>query len=722
MRPKTEEMNQKRQQRAKTITPLTISVLAKFMLLAATAGASPAQEPASSSSSTNGAAQLPDVVVSAPVERVSEYGATNAVTAMKMDVPLLETPQAVSLVPRTLLDDQGVRRLEDALRNVSGVTVGGYYQDWDYYRIRGFDAAFTTYWDGLRGDYGMNAETFGLERVEVVKGPASALYGQGPLGGMVNLVSKRPRAEEFADVQFTVGSLEYYEPAVDVNTTLDAEKTVYARITALYRDQESFVDFAKKDRVFVAPALTWEINPKTSLTLLTHYQRDESLMAMPLPARGTVLPNPNGDIPMERFIGDPDFGNAEQWKGKLGYELRHEFTEDLMLRQNLSYNHMSQEWPDLLYPSHLDPDGRTLYRYPYDYREDLNRLGVDTSLGWKIETGPVEHQLTGGVDYYRTRSDSESRQIDYSHAGSYTPIDLFDPNYDTALPPYASFTQSITEASLWGLYLQDHIRYERLSVGVGGRFDWTESNDESAEGFSPRAGLSYEILDGVAVYGNYSRSFNPQWFSLEATGKPVDPETGDNFEVGVKASLLDGRLTGLLAAYHLTRRDVATLNLGTADPFDSIAAGEQRSQGIELEGAYQLLPGWDLIAAYTYTDAEIREDNRLPVGTALAGVPEHAFSAWTKFTLQDGALKGLGFGIGGRYYTEQKGDATYSNIFTLPAYGVMDAAVYYKRGRFYSQVNANNVLDEKYFAGAYNELYVMPGEPINVRATVGWSF
>lgn len=686
--------------------------------------ASPSSGQTSTVAGTDSATTLPEILVKAQAETEPGYAVTNAAGALKLDIPLLETPQAVSVIARALLEDQGARKLEDALRNVAGVTVGGYYSDWDYYRIRGFDAAFSTYQDGLRGDYGTYAETYGLERVEVLKGPASALYGQGPLGGMVNLVSKRPRPENFADVQFSAGSFNFFEPALDLGLTLNDDKTVYARLTALYRDQESFVDYANKQRVFVAPALTWNIGPQTTITFLSHYSHDWLLMAMPLPAKGTVLPNINGKIPIERFIGDPDADSSELWRAKIGYELKHEFNETFALRQNASLNRLWQHWPDLLYPSSLDADERTLYRYPYNYRETLDRIALDTALEARFETAGLDHHLVAGVDYYASRSESESRQIDYADfPGSYPALDLYNPVYSSLLPPYATRSKTTTDAGMVGLYVQDHVKlFERVTVTFGGRYDWSSSEGDDVEGFSPRAGLTYAFSPSIAAYGNYSRSFKPQWYSRDAAGRVVDPEVGENYEVGLKTSFLDGRVNTLISLYHLTRQDVATPNPTTPDPFDAIAAGEQRSRGVELEGAFKITHGLEVTAAYTYADAEVTKDEALPVGARLQGVPEHSFSAWLKYTLQEGPLRGLGVGVGGRYYTEQQGDVTFAAPFELPAYGVMDAALFYRRGRFNAQVNLSNVLDERYFAGAYNSLYVMPGEPLSVRATVGWSF
>jgi iron complex outermembrane receptor protein len=669
--------------------------------------------------------RIEETQVTAEREHEHGYAVEDAVSATKTDTPLLEIPQAISVVPRALLDDQNARKLDDALKNVAGVTPGGYYADWDYYRLRGFDASFTTYWDGLRGDYGKNAELFGLERIEVVKGPASALYGQGPLGGLVNLVSKRPRPETFADTYFTIGSYSFYEPAVDIGAPLNNSKTVYARLNALYRDQESFVDFVHKRRAFVAPALTWEIGPDTVITFLTQHVHDWDTLGFPLPAKGTVLPNINGDIPISRFLGNGDNSNeVEQWRARVGYQFSHRFNQTFSLRQNLSASRLWQNWKNLLYSAVLDADERTLSRYPYGYREELDRLGVDTALEARLATGLFQHHFLFGVDYYYNHSGATAKQIDYADfPGSYPAIDLFDPVYGAPLPAFASSTNSNTNSDLVGLYLQDQVKFfNRLTLTVGGRVDFSSNDGDSTDAFSPRVGLTYEFIPGAALYANYSESFNPQWFSTTAAGKPVAPETGENFEIGLKTALLDGRLDTLLALYQLTRQNVATANLSTPDPFDSITSGEQRSRGVEFEAALQLLPGWDLTTAYTYNDAEITKDNTLPVGARLQGVPEFAFSAWTKYVLQDGLFRGLGFGLGGRYYTDQEGDATYSNPFKLPAFGIMDAAVYYTRDRFHAQVNINNVLDERHFVGSYNDLYVLPGEPLTVRATLGWAF
>lgn len=667
-------------------------------------------------------ATLPEEVVRAESPHI--YSVTEAVAATKTNTRLLDTPQAVSVVPRALIEDQGAVTLEEVLRNTAGVTTGGYYSDWDYYRIRGFDAAFTTYWDGLRGDYGKNVELFGVERVEILKGPASSLYGQGPLGGLVNIVSKKPIKDDFADVSLTLGTYSYVEPAIDAGVVLNSAKTVYLRLNALYRDQESFVGFTHKRRVYIAPSITWEIGPDTTWTLLGSYTHDRDKTAFPLPAKGTVLPNINGHIPRNRYVGEPDKPNeVEQWRLRIDSQFSHRFNEVLSLRQNFSYSRIWQDWNHILYPSSLDADERTLYRYPYSLRETLDRFAADTALEAKFQTGPVEHYLVGGVDYYSTESDQDNQQINYADfPGSYPALDLFSPNYGRPLPTALVNATVHTESDWWGVYLQEHAKWEPFTLLLGGRYDWTSSDNSDAEAFTGRVGITYEVVKGVAFYANYSQSFNPQWSYKDAAGNAVEPETGENWEGGVKVELLDGRVSGMVSVFHLTRENVATANLATPDPFDSVVSGEQVSQGVEVESVINFAPGLDLTLAYTFTDAEITEDNTLIVNSRLAGVPEHAFSGWIRYTIQDGPLRGLGFGFGGRYYSAQEGDASYTNPFRLPAYGLLDAAIYYKRGPFYAQINVKNLLDREYYNGAYNDLYVLPGEPLAVRATVGWKF
>lgn len=693
-------------------------------------------------------AELETVVVTASSEP-STYVPPPAAAVTKTEATLLETPQAISVIPRAVFVDQGARKVEEIIRNSAGVSAGGFFGEWDYYRIRGFEVSYqNTYVDGLLTESSPGEEPWGMERVEVVKGPASTLYGQGPLGGFVNLISKRPQKEFFGEVEVTGGSWDLYQAALDVNIPLTGQPAptaaaasglsgkdakavapvvaasqdggVYLRLNALYRNSGSFVDYSESERIFIAPSLTWEISEDTSLTILAMYKEDKMDLAYALPAKGTVLPNPNGSIPVSRYIGNPYLGNDE-WERtiRLGYEFNHRFNENLKLRQNFRYYWLDFTSDDLSYPQYLDADNRTLALAGYKSYGEYEGLRVDTALDATFETGAVKHFLTVGVDYRHSETIFNSRDGDTIF------LDVFRPNY-RGLPIYKygpQYRDVDTDSDL-GFYVQEQAKLGNVTLTLGGRFDHStfDGHPDGAEedAFTPKAGLTWEFTPGVAAYANYSRSFNPQWSSTDASGNPVAPEEGENWEAGIKYNLLDGKVSGMLSVYQLTRENVATDNLSSPDPFDAIVTGERRSRGIEFETAAQLAPGLQFTAAYTFIDAEITEDNTYEVGSRLQGVPDHSVNAWLKYTVQSGALKGFGVGLGGRYFTSQAGDL--GDSFSLPSYGIVDAALYYERDDFRVQVNFNNIFDKRHFVGSYSDVYVLPGAPFNVAASVSWKF
>lgn len=695
-----------------TIQPrLTAVLCAAFATLAAPLAAqtAPATETVAPEKSS-------DAVVLDPVEvtasGASPYAPPGAADVGKGGVPLAENPQNITVVNRALLDDIAVVRLEDALRGVAGVQTGGYYSNWDYFRIRGFDADFNTYIDGLRGANGMGEETFGLEQVEVVKGPA-ALYGQGPIGGLVNIVSKRPTGTAFTTVSATVGSYDYYEGTIDFNQPLAKDGSVLFRLNTLYREQESNIDYVGGERLYVAPSLTWKISSATTITFLGRYREFEGTFDMPLPAMGTVLPNPNGPVSSDFYTGVAGSNQGSENYRQIGYSLVHEFTPDVKLTQNLRYDRYEQTWDDVMYPWALPAPYDTLYLLPYDYYQKWNDTAIDTRLDAMFDQGALEHHLTVGADYFR-----KNRENVASFGTGFVPVDLYNPVYTgVVMPAMTAPAAGGDMTEITGVYFQDHVRLPaRVTLTAGGRFDFTETGGVHDNAFTPRVGGTWEFAKDAVAYASYSQAFNPQ----SNAGAPLDPETGDNIEVGVRNLFLGGRLRTTAALYQITRANVAT-----ADPLLPgvvLTTGEQRSRGVELDAVFSPAKGWEILAAYAYTDTEITEDNTLPVGARIAGVPLHTFNVWTKYTLQDGALRGLGFGLGATHYSAQDGDRGYTTAFELPAYTLWQAALYYARGPFSAQLNVTNVFDEDYYAGAYDALYVMPGEPRLVRLSASWTF
>lgn len=669
--------------------------------------------------------QLDTLTVTAQAEAEAEgYRAPESTTgALKAPAPLLETPQAVSVVSEQLIQDQDAVKLEEVLRNVAGVSTGGYYGSYDQYRIRGFEGAYKTYWDGLRGDSGTAPEMFGMEKVEVIKGPASALYGNAPLGGLVNIVSKRPKYDAGGEIGISGGSFNTYEASVDGYSPLytpgsgnaDGKSGVFGRIVGLYRETDTFIDHSEKQRLYIAPSVLFQLSEDTQFTFLGSYTRDENSEGMPLPAEGTVLANPNGSIPLDRYIGIPGQGNNIDFERlRLGYEFSHRINDTVSLRQNFSYSRIDQTWDRIFYPQFAGPwDSRNLTLSPYSYDDTSERYGVDTGADFNFSTSSVKHTATVGVDYYHEKGTFRSAY------GTPVVIDVFNPDYNQVVAKPVLGPESESGSEIFGVYAQDHMKLsEEVSLTLGARFDNYQDrvSGDTETALSPKVGVTYEFIKDIAAYANYSTSFQPQ---TDSAGKAVEPVDGESIEGGVKCSAFDGKWSGMASVFQLTRQN-AIVPIGAGA---YVLSGEQRSRGFEFENTLALLPGLDITSAYTYLDAEVTKTNASAgetKGNPLIGVPDNTFSLWAKYTIQDGTFEGVGFGLGGRAVSSQSGDL--GNSFDLPSYAVLDAALYYEQERFSAQVNFKNITGEDYFSGSYNEFYVLPGDPFNVTASVTWKF
>lgn len=647
-----------------------------------------------------------------------------AETGTKMQLPLAETPQAITVVNRDLLDSQDAVKLDDALKNVAGVIAGGYYDGWDYYRIRGFDASFNTYIDGLRGGNGVMEETWGLESVEVLKGPSSALYGQSVLGGLVNITTRKPVPTPFAHAQLTAGSYNFVDPAVDFGGPLNSSHTVYGRLAALYHSADTFVDYTYRHRYYLAPSLTWRPTSATALTLIGRIQRDNARQGMPLPAIGTVLPNINGDIPISRYDGEleANANKMSQANQQFGYQLEHQIGEHFALRQNARFAWYQQDWNRIYYPAYLDSDERTLYRYPLNWHGPWQNHEVDTHVEGRGTVWGMEHAALLGFDFYRNPSTS------MGWIGGNEPLDLFHPVYGAnpiqTLQLYTS-SESVTQYA--GVYLQDHIRLPRkVTITGGSRLDVAKNETKGApnqngRGWTPRLGVTWQVAPTTTLYTSFSKSYLPQSglvFDGSTSGTYLAPERGQQWEGGAKNAFWNGRALASVAVFQLNRKNVSTSDPG--HPNFYLQTGEQRSRGVELEATLHPLTGWNLTTAYSYANAEVVHDTLLKAGTPTLNAPKNLFNVWTTYEVPRGFARGFGFGVGGRHYTDQSGDL--ANSFQLPGYGVVDGSLTYVRGHSKWQVNAFNLGDTRYASGSYNNVYVKPGEPRTVRGTVSWNF
>jgi len=664
-------------------------------------------------------------------EQKDGYAVEDATTATRTDTPIRDIPQSISVIPQQVLEDQGGTRLNDALRNVPGVTIEGESSRtlFDSFTVRGFSSP-SILRNGLRegnsSNFGISlgTETANVERIEVLRGPASVLYGQGGLGGTINIVTEQPLSEPFYEVEGTVDSYGFYRGSLDISGSLTSDRRLLYRLNAAVQTNESFIDFLESQTYFVAPTIAWEISDDTRLTLEAEYlERNQPNYDWGLPAEGTVLPNPNGEIPRNRYSSDPELDEQRRRIFRVGYNFEHRFSEDWQLRNAFRASFLSLEQVNI-FPIELRPDKRTLVRgvadIPY---EQSNFYTFDTYVTGNFRTGSIEHQLVTGFDL--------SRQETLPTEGfDRAPIelDLFNPEYGLPLPPITGRNESASRADALGIYVQDQVTLlDNLILVAGGRFDIVNQENRNLiaettdfqqdEAFSPRIGIVYQPIEPISLYASYSQGFR-QVTGTTFDNRLFEPERSTQYEVGVKADLTD-QLFATLAFYDLTRSNVLTTN--PDNPNFSIQTGEQRSRGIEFDVTGEILPSWNVIATYAYTDARITESNDFPEGNRLNSVPEHAASLWTTYEIQDGDFQGLGFGLGLFFVGEREGDL--ANSFSVPSYLRTDAALYYRRDSFRAAINVKNLFDINYFNDSgYTNLRVYPGDPITVQGTISWEF
>ena len=687
----------------------------------------------------SGEAAPEEVLVTAHEFREVEIGKSN--------ISLIETPQAISIISGDLIKQRGITDINDALASVAGVSRSSTYGFFDAYTIRGYDTALDSlYLDGLitSNAVGTNNELAGLERVEVLKGPASALYGAAPIGGLVNLVSKRPQNRSFLDASVSTGSYDLKEVALDGNTSLNPEGTLLGRLNLLYRDSDDFVKFSGRNRVYVAPALTWHMGTRTYLTMLASMQRDDDNPWSPVPAEGTVLPNANGRIPYGFAInhGGDEANSQTQNRKSIGYVFDHAFNDDVSFSQTLRYTHAKTKYENWVFAAGFVDSAYVggvqqghiigLYVYGAPYRQKDKNLGIDNRLNVSTRLGSTTHELMLGVDHRRYRGTGGDGGGVFDFTAN--TIDFLDPDYSGVYNRDSASAYGIDyDNEQTGVYIQDHIGFgEKLFITGGGRIDWVNQSDSKDKAFSPRIGANYLFTPHASVYAVYSRSFTPQLGFVQAfDGSRLDNGEGRNVELGVKVSDPGGAFSGSAAVFELTR-----LNVATDDPdhlFFYLVTGEQESRGFEMEGEWRLSPGAVISGAYTHiSHAKVTEDERIPIGTRLGNVPKHNLYVRGDFTMPAGPLAGLGANVAVQWNSDRVSDTTYfydvdgdginDAGFELPSYKVVDAGLHYMRDEWRLQLDVDNVLDKEYFPDASEPFRVSYGRPRNWRLTFSRKF
>lgn len=576
-------------------------------------------------------------------------------------------------------------------------------------------------------DINILAETANLERIEVLKGPASTLFGEINPGGVINVVTKKPLSQPFYEAEVQIGSRDFFRPRIDFSGPLTQDGNLLYRLNALISNDDGFRDFNQNiQREFVAPVLTWKISDRTDLTVELEYLHEERPFDSGLVAFGDGVV----DVPRDRITGEPrDFREQESFT--TGYRFEHRFSEDWRIRQAFRYARQ-EDFGLFALPLSLNESTGILSRANGTSETLAELYALQTNLIGKFTTGSIQHTLLFGVDLGRNTTS------DVINTSLLRPafLNIFNPVYGQVGDPSRDvLSNDILRTSRLGVYLQDQIALsENLKLVGGLRYDAIEQElrsrpsffvpggrdrEQTPDALSPRVGIVYQPIPEISLFTSYARSFSPNT-GTTFNGNFLEAEEGEGYDIGVKAELLQSQLFATLAYYNITRQNVASPD--PVNPFGSVASGEQRSQGFEFDLSGEILPGWNIVASYGYTDAEVIEDNVIDIGNRLAGIPKHSANLWTTYTIQRGSLEGLGVGIGFNLAGERQGDLR--NSFQLNSYFLTNAAIFYNQENWRVAVNFKNIFDVNYIQGVpfTRTRGIEVGEPFTVFGSLSVNF
>lgn len=683
---------------------------------------SPQGSPQTAPSDASVVQSLPGVTVTG--DRIFNQ-VTESTSATRTDTPIIEIPQSVEVISSTLMREQDVRTLSDALVNVSGVTPTKSEEVlFTPPIIRGFPAE--VYVDGLP-IFGGNQQAFnpaslvGVERIEVLKGPTSTLYGGGlgtPLGGLINIESERPEDKFGGFVAMRAGSFSTWNPYGDLNLPLATG--VGARIAAEYQSNGSWIDEVKGKRWSVKPSLSFELGPNTDLLLQGQINHTSQLEYSGLPADQALA----GELDRNAFPGAPNGQPQTALNNQLAtVELHHAFTDSLKLTvTGRYYNSKVDENGSFVYPAFAAPDPATPTVYPIfpvtlltNTKEDA----FDANLLAKGDLLGGHHEFLAGFSYDYTNF-SSGMGLDGVSVGD---LDLAHPIYDLEFgaPTPINYTQTDHYQTFAG-YIQDQATYGRLHLTGSLRYtqlnfrEAEEGTDKTYSHVSPRVGATLDLVSGVALYGGYATAFRAP-FGFVGLQQPK-PETSENYEAGFKLALTDYGLSGTIAVFQQTHENVATPDPDPTHLNDSVQTGQQRARGVEADLMWEPIPSLSLLANYAYTEAKVTEDNSIPVGDVLPRVPRNSGRIAARYRVLHGVAKGLSFGAGVTGFSARQD--TLPNSVWVPGYAVVDAQAAYDFRWFTIDVSGVNLSGSKAY-DTYEYFgfpVVMPIQPRSAYVTL----
>ena len=706
--------------------------------------------------------------------REQSYKNSISFVGTKTATALKDVPQSIAYVTKELILDQGAITVNDVVRNMSGVNPYSFYND---FSIRGFRATGNRNSGNLVN--GMRTQTSlwrqsslaNIERVEVIKGPASALFGNAAPGGVINRVTKKPLDVARQSVTLTTGSFGTTRAYTDLTGPLNDKKTLLYRLNLGYENTDGFRDLQGLTSYIVAPSFTYRASKQTQLnidmTYVNHQGKldrgvavfgDGSLFSRPISATQSAA----NDYLRENSVN-------------LSFALSHRLAQGLLFNSTYLFSSYDE---DLLEHSQDNAfvkkaDGKdnpslVLMRVTQRQRHFRNN-NFNNYLTWDVTTGAMKHKLLVGYDHFNTQLAPGSSYIE---AGGYllsnggtaktfnvkkssdylldkdnnprTNVPGFDLN-SSAGNRYQDISKYIYESKdvkpsdqyTNGVYLQEQLTWHKFQLLLGARMEWFTDVTQNKNGseskthqhaFTPRVGLVYSVVPSTNVYATWIRGFEPQSVAVQSnpgSGGPFDPVESELWEIGAKGEYLNKRLSVTTALFSLRQKNTL-YNAGVSGQPDlMVPIGEELSRGVEFDVSGRILPYWGIMANYAFNVAEI---SKAPEGTKdlnlqRPGTPRHSANLWTKFIVPTGMLRNLGIGVGLNGVSERKGQVgRRENVVAYPGYALLNLALYYKVQEVQIQVNLNNALNKQYYISGYDRLRSFPGAPRNINLTINYRF
>ena len=640
--------------------------------------------------------------------------------ATKSGVPLKETPQSVTIIDRAQLDQLNVQTIEETFRYVPSIqSETGGSRGFDNVLIRGFNQSAYEYRDGLRLDPGYleQQEPYGLERLEVLKGPASVLYGQISPGGLVNFVSKQPRADLPGEIMLEGGSYGQFAAGADVGGKLDKDGSLLWRLTGVYRRTDDPQPYVGSERVYIAPALGWRPAPATKITLLAVYQDDHLVRTVGLPVAGTIAPNPNGPIPIRNYLGEPSIPRFNDPQYQIAAIIEQGLAPGWTLRTKARYTHYDLAG-GLSAPIGLEPDNRTVDRFGITFDIGTEVISTDTQIEGVFTTGRLKHRLLVGFDYLHNASSTRYHNLDIGTIDAYRPIYTGAPPTG---PEYRSTStlEQVHPYAQYRLTLDDHYV---VTGGIGYGATFNRGHDLNADTRSRQddhkligdAALLWIAPGGFTAYVSYAQSFEPQVGVDPLLGGAQPPPTeGTQWEAGVKWEGWSGRAAATLAVFDIDLKNVVN-DIFAVPVSYSVLTGGQRNRGVEIEGWIKPVDALTVRGGYTYLDARITDSTNGDVGLRPSLVPQNAASGFATLDGKAFGLVGADIGVGVRYQGPRRGDGREDK---LAGFVLVDLAAHYRLGAYTFGIDVKNLFDRRYWAGA-DFAGVIPGQPLIVQASL----